>query len=64
MAKNQNGSARFFRLGAAFSLLIAALLGIAHFFWPLTSETVPFVIGLVVFAIVSIFVIVYLAQSK
>jgi uncharacterized protein YacL len=63
MAKKQNG-ARFFRLGAVFSLLIAALLGIAHFFWPLTSETVPFVIGLVLFAIIGIFGIVYLAQSK
>ncbi|MDR3526964.1 MAG: hypothetical protein P4L57_06755 [Rhizomicrobium sp.] len=64
MADKQNGSARFFRLGAVFWLLVAALVGIAHFFWGVVSESVPFVIGAVFVAVLGGFVIVYFARSK
>ena len=64
MADKQNGGARFFRLGAVFWLLIAALVGIAHFFWGVVSESVPFVIGAVLAAVLGGFVIVYFARSK
>jgi len=62
MADRGNGGGRFFRLGAVFWLLIAALVGIAHFFWGVVSESAPFVIGAVFFAVIGGFVII--ARSK
>jgi len=64
MADKKNGGARFFRLGALFWLLIAALLGIAHFFWGGDTQSVGFVIGAVFFAVIGGFVIVYFARPK
>lgn len=63
MADKQNGG-RFFRLGAAFWLLIAALLGIAHFLWGAATQSVGFVIAAVVCAVIAGFVIVFFARSK
>jgi hypothetical protein len=64
MADKKNGGGRFFRLGAVFWLLIAALLGIAHFLWGGATQSVGFVLGAVVCAVIGGFVIVFFARSK
>lgn len=63
MAKDKGG-ANFWMLGAGFWLVIAALLGIAHFFWPIISETVPFVLGLVFFGVIGGFVLAYFKRPR
>ncbi len=55
---------KFWILGAAYWIAIAAALGIAHYFWPHLSEKVPFVLAVVLGAMVGGFAIVYLFRPK
>ena len=64
MARKQNSSAIFFRLGAVFWLLIAALMGIAHFLWPLVSETHGFDMLFVIGVLAVGFLLVWIAKPK
>ena len=64
MARKQNSSAIFFRLGAVFWLLIAALMGIAHFLWPLVSETHGFAMLFVIGVLAVGFLLVWIAKPK
>ena len=64
MAAKRNKEARFFRLGAGFWLVIAAFIGIAHFFWPAASGSVGFTVLAVLAAVVAGFFLVWIAQGR
>ncbi|GAA0525176.1 hypothetical protein FHS83_001904 [Rhizomicrobium palustre] len=64
MAGQKIDSGCFFRLGAVFWLIIAALVGVAHFIWPIFSETRGFATLFVIAALALGFGLVYLAKPK
>lgn len=64
MTRKQNNSAIFFRLGAVFWLLVAAVVGIAHFVSPVFSETRVFATLFVTAALVIGFLLVWIVKPK
>lgn len=64
MADRRLAGSKFWVLGAVYWIVIAALIAVAHFFWPHVSETVPFVAAAVLGAFIGGFAIVYLFRPK
>jgi hypothetical protein len=64
MARKENNGAMFFRLGAVFWLLVAAVLGVAHWFWPIFSSAKAFSFGFVLIVLAGGFLIVALLKPK
>lgn len=64
MADKKFGGSRFLMLGAAYWLVVAAIVGIAHHFWPDLADSGRFVIAMVFGVVIAGFIVVYLFRPK
>ena len=64
MADRRLAGSKFWILGAAYWLVVAALIAVAGYLWPHASKTAPFVVAAVLGAFVGGFAIVYLFRPK
>jgi hypothetical protein len=55
---------RFWVLGSIYWMVVAALVGAAHYFWPHVADSAPFFFAAVLGAIIGGFAIVYLFRPK
>lgn len=64
MAEKKFGGSKFLIMGAAYWIVVAALIGLAHKLWPGLAESVPVVIAAVLGVVIVGFVIVYIFRPK
>jgi small-conductance mechanosensitive channel len=55
---------RFWVLGSIYWMVVAVLVGTAHYFWPHIADTAPFFFAAVLGAVIAGFAIVYLFRPK
>jgi hypothetical protein len=64
MAGKKFGGSGFLLLGAAYWLVMAALLAAAHYFWPDLTFSQPFIVGTIFAAVIAGFLIVYFFRPR
>jgi hypothetical protein len=64
MGTRRLAGSKFWLLGAAYWIVVAALLWAAVQVWPLLQDSQPFFYAVVLGAVVGGFAVVYLFQSK